>query len=294
VTRPPRTALWMLVLGLAIPATHAEGPLGYWSQRDLEGMTKRRWEAARNKTPEEILKLNRELQTWPEACEVVSGAKEYSGNREFLGRVAEQLADPTLTRLASTYRLIQWERIRAGDLVFPGRGFVVYDDVFTVAGRANWILRTVTERNFGYVKPGATPQQLETLQHTWKSYLAGGNPAEFEPPFRSEVGGEDELFDPLAIETIIRSLAPSPAKQALIQTCLAKVGAKELPSDPNQPAALCNPDVTARLFLRQVTDLEADLSAEAWAGWWTEHQAGLRWNPKKGKFESGSAPASPE
>jgi len=283
----------MLALATVVPLTHAEGPLGYWSPRDLEGMTKRRWEAATNKTPAEILKLNRELKTWPEACEVVAGAKEYAGNREFLGQVAAQLTDPTLTRLESTYRLIQWERIRAGDLVFPGRGFVVYDDVFTVAGRANWLLRTVTEKSFGYVKPGAAPEDLAALQRTWNSYLNGGAPAEVEPRYRSDAGGEDELFDPLAIELLIRSLGPSPAKEALVQTCLAKVGVKELPADPaTDPAALCNPDVMAHMFLRQVTDVETALSAEAWAAWWTEHRDSLRWNQKTGKFESRSEPAS--
>ena len=185
-------------------------------------MTKRRWEAATNRTQAELLKLNRELKTWPEACEVVSGAKEYAGNAEFLAQVAEQLTDSTLTRLESTYRLIQWDRIRSGDLVFPGRGFVVYDDVFTVAGRANWILRTVTETSFGYVKPDSTAEQ---------------------------------------------------------------------PTDPANPAALCNPDVTARIFLRQVTDVQGELSAAEWAAWWTEHRDRLSWNPATARFEGGAAPA---
>jgi len=292
--RPPRAVLSLLVLGTAIQAIHGEGPLGSWSPRDLDGMTKRRWEAATNRTQEQLLTLNRGLKTWPEACEVVTGAQEYAGSTEFLGQVAAQLTDATMKRLDLTSRLIQWERVRAGELIFPGRGFVVFDDVFTVAGRANWILRTVTEKNFGFVKPGATEDELARLQRTWKSYLAGEQPAEVELPFRSEVGGEDELFDLIAVEVIIRSLAPSEAKQMLVRTCLTKVGATELPSDPEQPAALCNPDQYARMFLRQVTDVEIEQSPEGWSAWWAENKDRLRWNQKKGKFESQPASASAE
>ena len=291
--RPTGVVPCLLVLGLLAPGAQGEGPLGSWSPRDLEGMTKRRWEAATNRTAAEILRLNRELKTWPEACEVVAGAKEYAGNREFLEQVAGQLVDPTITRLEKTYRLIHWERIRAGDLVFPGRGFVVLDDVFTVSGRANWILRTVTEKSFGYVKPDAKAEELAALQRTWRSFLAGENPPEHAPPYRAEIPGlEDELFDPLAIEVLVRSLGPSPGKDALIRSCLDKVGKPELPTDPNDPAALCDPDVFARIFLRQATDVQTDLPAEAWAAWWSEHRDHLRFNPKSGKFESG-APAAP-
>jgi hypothetical protein len=292
VTRTRRIAPWIVLLSLTGATIRAEGPLGSWNPLDLDGMTKRRWEAASNRTTDELLKLNRELKTWPEACEVVSGAKEYAGNAEFLAKVVEQLTDSTVTRLESTYRLIQWDRIRSGDLVFPGRGFVVYDDVFTVAGRANWLLRIVTETSFGYVKPDATAEQLAALQRTWRSYLAGEKPTPFERPFRSPNDKDEELFDPLAIEVMIRSLAPNPAKDALIQTCLGKVGAKELPTDPvTHPAAMCNPDITARIFLRQVTDVEKDLSPEAWAAWWTEHRDRLNWNPATARFEGGAAPA---
>ena len=255
--RTRSTAPWLLLLGLATPAIHAEGPLGTWNPSDLDGMTKRRWEASSNRTTDEILKLNRELKTWPEACEVVNGAKEYAGNNEFLLHVADQLTDRTVTHLDKTYRLIQWERIRTGDLVFPGRGFVVYDDVFTVAGRANWLLRTVTETSFGYVRPGATAEELAELKRKWKSYLAGEKPAAYQRPYQAANTRDEELFDPLAIEVLVRSFAPSPAKEALIQECLAKVGAKELPTDPvADKAAMCNPDISALIYLREVTDVK--------------------------------------
>jgi hypothetical protein len=288
----PRAALCLLVAACAVPVARAEGALGFWSPRDLEGMTKRRWEAALNRTQKEILELNRTLTTWPQACEVVEGAKEYAANTEFLAQLADQITDSTLTRLDETYRLIQWERVVAGDLVFPGRGFVVYDDVFTVAGRANWILRTITDKNFGLVKPKTTADELEALKRAWKSHLAGGQPPEYRPPFRSEVGGNEELHDLVAVEALIRSLAPSAAKQAQIRACLDKVGAAELPSDPDHPASLCNPDQYVWMFLRQIMDVDPERSADAWLAWWTENKDRLRFNPKTGKFESQLASAA--
>jgi hypothetical protein len=291
-TRWTAPCLLLLGLGLTGPALRAEGPLGFWSPRDLEGMTKRRWEAASNRTRDEILKLNRELKTWPEACEVVFGAKEYAGDTAFLGHVADQLTDSTFTRLEATYRLIHWERILSGDLVFPGRGFVAYDDPYTVAGRANWLLRTVTETSFGYVRPGATADELAELKRKWKSYLAGEKPAAFERPYAAANARDEELFDPVAIEVLVRSFAPNPAKESLIQACLAKVGAKDLPTDPvADKAAMCNPDISARIFLREVTDVKEDLSPEAWNAWWKENHEHLKWNAATAKFESGGTAA---
>ena len=43
------------------------------------------------------------------------------------------------TKLAGTKRLIVWERITSGEILFEGMGREIDDDVFRVAGRANWV-----------------------------------------------------------------------------------------------------------------------------------------------------------
>lgn len=286
VNRAARLAVLIVVATAAGAAARGEGHLGFWSIRDLDGMTKLRWEAARNRTRDEILTLNRTLKTWPEACEVLEGAAEYSNDPAFLARFVEQLADAKFTRLEATDRLIVWERILSGDLVFPGRGYVVDDDVFTVAGRANWLLRTLTKHRFGHVKPGARPEELAALQQAWKRHFAGETPPEPEDPYPSTAIGEVELRNPLAVEALVRSLAPSAAKTALLDRCLRKVGLTELPADPEAPARHCDPDRYAHDYLAVITDVAGPHDAAWWAAWWEQNRERLRWNRDAGRFET--------
>ena len=45
--------------------------------------------------------------------------------------------------------------------------------LFVVAGRANWMLRNLTKRNFGYVRPTTSEEELSRLQQKWTRRLSG-------------------------------------------------------------------------------------------------------------------------
>src|SRR5690606_30244394 len=99
----------------------------------------------------------------------------------YLKSLTNQLTNKTETKLKGTSRLIIWDRISNGDITFEGKGLVIDNDLFTVAGRANQILQNLTSKNFGYVTISSSEKELETLKNKWKDYLGGKSVEEFKP-----------------------------------------------------------------------------------------------------------------
>lgn len=73
--------------------------------------------------------------------------------------------------LMNTADLIIWERVDAGDMIFYGHGGIVSDDLFTVAGRANCLLKKITGENYGNVSMYSTEEDLKKLQNHWIAWL---------------------------------------------------------------------------------------------------------------------------
>ena len=113
-----------------------------WSTRDIEGLTKEKYDLAQEFTFEYLLEKNLLDDTW---CEVFltlnSSSKNHSSNQEYLRRLVEQITDTTETKLKGTSRLIIWDRIISNDIIFEGKGTIIDNDLFKVSGRANQILQ---------------------------------------------------------------------------------------------------------------------------------------------------------
>jgi len=284
----PSTMIAALIALLVPASSSADGMLIAWSPQDLEGMTEARWNAASGRSVEAILELNLKARTWPEVYEVALGANANKGSKRLLDGLVAQLADTTETKLTKTSRLIVWERITSGDVLFEGKGLQVDDDLFLVAGRANWVLRSVLEKNLGVVRASSSRQELMELQGRWSKLVAGQVVAEMPEPFPSAKRGLEELRSPQAIEALIASLGPSPAKERLTRRCLRDVyGLDALPSDPTSSARLCDPDTSAHAYLEQVTDVSGQHPREWWVEWWGRNRSRLAWDPGQARFVIG-------
>jgi hypothetical protein len=83
----------------------------------------------------------------------------------------KRLTNKTEVGLVNTADLIIWERIESGDLKFYGHGSFAFDDLFTVAGRANHLLTNITGEDFGRVSMHSTDADLKKLQNRWAYWL---------------------------------------------------------------------------------------------------------------------------
>jgi len=78
--------------------------------------------------------------------------------------------NPKEVGLTNSADVIIWDRIQKGDLEYWGHGWVVPDDIFTVSGRASWLLRDITGEDFGSVSMKTTADQRKELQTKWSSW----------------------------------------------------------------------------------------------------------------------------
>jgi hypothetical protein len=93
-------------------------------------------------------------------------------------------------------------RIDLGDLKGYGHGWVIDDDLFIVAGRANWILRIATCRTLGNVNLKTRTPRLALLRNLWRRQLQGedlafkgSDPRAARLPFMSRRALEDAVSE---------------------------------------------------------------------------------------------------
>ncbi|MTB51719.1 hypothetical protein [Lewinella sp. W8] len=94
----------------------------------------------------------------------------YLHTKDMVNRLIELISDTSFVGLTNSADLIYWERIKSGDLQSYGHGGVVFDDVFTVSGRANHLLYKITGTRLGNVRMKPSPEYLERLKCRWITY----------------------------------------------------------------------------------------------------------------------------
>ena len=88
----------------------------------------------------------------------------------FIPDLIKLLENPMVVGLQGYADPIIWERIVSKDLPFYGHGWVVSDDLFSIAGRASWVLSEITGQRFGKVTPSSTPKELKHLAEEWAKW----------------------------------------------------------------------------------------------------------------------------
>ena len=284
----------MLLMAIVPVMARADGVLMSRSPRNLDGMPRQRWEAARKQSAKEVLKATRTVRSWPDAYLCMVGAMQHKEDKVLLAGLADQLTHADELHLKDTGRLIIWERVASGDITFEGERLQIEDDRFTAAGRANWILRSMTRKNFGYVRPGPSGESLLSLQEKWRKWLAGEQVQEYVDPYPAAEKGLAEIKSPAAIQALVVSLQPSQEKDRRTTQCLHEVyHLEKLPTEPGAPGRLCSPDPWAYTYLAKITDVDGQHDPAWWLKWWEESKSDLVWDPAVGKFRVRRARTEP-
>jgi hypothetical protein len=275
----------VLICGLS-PSTYADGILIAWGSGDVPGVTEQSFNAAKQLSVDAVLKRNLEVATWPEAYLMMVGANQHKDDKRLLNGLVSQINNKTKVDLRLTRKLIIWERITSGEIQFQGTGYHVSDDLFTVAGRANWMLRNLMGKVFGYVKPNASDENLVALQQAWTRWLSGQQVEEYQDQYPSLENGLSEIRSLEALEALIISLKPTSQKEALTKDCLKRIyNTDKLPDDPTSPSALCSPDPYTNRYLTLLTGIKDRHDFAWWQSWWDSNRGKLKWNRDKGAFE---------
>lgn len=281
-----KLSLLASLLCLSSSIVNADGILLTWSTREVPGITEQAFNAAKQLKVEEIPKKNLEVKSWPDAFLLMVGANPHKDDKGLLKGLISQLTNKSNVALKATNKLIIWERITSGEIQFEGKGYQVSDDLFTVAGRANWMLRNLTKKNFGYVKPSTSDDGLARLQQKWTRWLNGEQVEEYQSQYPFSEKGLEEIRSPEALEALIVSLKPNGEKEKLTKDCLKRLyNIDKIPDDPNSSATLCSPDKYTQGYLAVITGIKDKPDYVWWKTWWDTNRNQLAWNREKGIFE---------
>lgn len=260
-----------------------------WSQRNIENYTKEMYDNAQRLTVSELLSKNLNDDSWSAVFLTQNASiNNYSTDSTYLMGLANQVTNSKETKLTGTSRLIIWDRIVSGDIIFEGKGLIYENDLFKVAGRANQILQNLTNKNFGYVTINSTEKDLAEIKNKWVSFLSNMTVEEYKPIeyLNAKI---PEISSLTAIHALIISLQENPAKDRITQNCLKNVyNLDKMPKEKGSSAIFCNPDTytfadLAMLFGDEKLDKKKD--AAWWLKFWNNNQNNLVWNGQIGIYE---------
>ena len=260
-----------------------------WSQQNIENYTREMYDQAQRLTTSELLTKNINDESWSAVFLTQNASiNNYSKDSTYLKGLANQVSNSKETKLTGTSRLIIWDRIVSGDIIFEGKGLIYENDLFKVAGRANQILQNLTHKNFGYVSINSTQKELEEIKNKWLSFLSNITVEEYKPTEYPNAK-IPAICSLTAVHALIISLQDNPAKDLITKNCLQKVyHLDKMPKEKGSSAMFCNPDTytfanLAILFGDEKYDETKD--AKWWLKFWTKNQNNLVWNDQIGIYE---------
>lgn len=281
-----RVLVILFTLFFYVPA-YADDILGEWNvQKDIKNFSPYQYENAKSWNSKQIANMLENNTTWAQLFFLSYGARHRynQGDTTIIKELIRLVRKNKVVPMTETYKLIIWERIYNGDMVFEGRGIIVDDDVFNVAGKANWILRYIYGVRFGLVKMNSTQFALDELARKWTE-LYKGRSAGAIPEVIHNSKTLACLKDTLVLKTLIRSLQPSQKKTEYINTCLQQFKLKSAPKDPLMSGYYCNPDNYTTEYLNKIVDLKTPLkSPDAWKRWYEANKSKIVYDEKKKKF----------
>jgi hypothetical protein len=90
---------------------------------------------------------------------------------KYIPELILKLTDTTYIGLTNAADVTIWSRLKTGQMKHNPLNYQIDDDVFTVAGRASWILKRLSKNEYGIIKPGLSLKELQAIQKQWIKWL---------------------------------------------------------------------------------------------------------------------------
>ncbi|MBX2969984.1 MAG: hypothetical protein KF803_11485 [Cyclobacteriaceae bacterium] len=260
-----------------------------WSQQNIENYTREMYDQAQKLTASELLNKNLNDKSWSAVFLTLNASiNNYSKDSAYLKELTNQITDSNETKLEGTSRLIIWDRVINGDIIFEGKGLVIDNDLFKVGGRANQILQNLTNKNFGFVTIQSTKEELEELKNKWVNFLTNKSVDEYRP-IEYKNSKIPEISSLTAVQALIVSLQDNPKKHQITKNCLKNVyNLDEMPKEKGSQASYCNPDTYTFSYLGMLfgdSKFDETKDAKWWQTFWDTNHNKLVWNSVSGIYE---------
>lgn len=95
--------------------------------------------------------------------------------REAFPELIKRLTDSTNVGLEhyTDLNVVGRDEFNKGNPISTGQkpGIVINEDIFTIAGRASWILNSITGETFSSVRKGYNQQKLKNIEESWMIWI---------------------------------------------------------------------------------------------------------------------------
>jgi hypothetical protein len=285
-----KNTIFILLLISSFFKLSSQSLLASWGQKDIENYTREMYDEAQKLTSLELLSKNLNDRSWSAVFLTQNASiNNYLTDSNYFKGLVNQITNGKETNLDGTSRLIIWNRIISGDIIFEGKGLIYNNDLFKVGGRANQILQDLTKKNFGFVTINSTEGELEELKNKWLKYLSNKPVEEFKP-IEYKNSKIPEISSLTAVKALIISLQDNLAKEQITKDCLERVyNLDKMPNEKGSSASYCNPDTYTYAYLGMLfgdKTLDQRKDAKWWLNFWDEKQTDLVWNRRKGIYKS--------
>ena len=282
-------SFFLILMTLCSYTSFSQRLLTSWSQQNIENYTKEMYDDAQKLSTTELLNKNSNDKSWGAVFLTLNASvNNYSKDTIYLKALANQVTNNVETKLEGTSRLIIWDRIINGDIIFEGKGLVIDNDLFKVGGRANQILQNLTKKNFGEVAIQTTNEELEVLKNKWLSFLSNKSVKE-NKPIEFKNSKIPEISSLSAVQALIISLQDNSKKDQITKSCLKKVyKLDEMPKEKGSSANYCNPDTYTFSYLGMLFSdktFDENRNAKSWQIFWDTNHSKLVWNNENGIYE---------
>ncbi len=85
-------------------------------------------------------------------------------------KLINDLSDTTFVGLINASDVTIWSRVKTGDMVHNTLNYQIDDDIFTVAGRASWILKRLSKNEYGIIKPNMPSKEIKEIINRWNKW----------------------------------------------------------------------------------------------------------------------------
>ena len=284
-----KRSLFLILLSNFWFNLYAQKILTSWSQQNIENYTRGMYDEAQKLTSAELLSKNLVDKSWSAVFLTLNASiNNYSKDTIYLRGLADQVVNNRETDLGGTSRLIIWDRIISGDIIFEGKGLVIDNDLFKVGGRANQILQNLTNKNFGFVTINSNIKELGELKNKWLEFLSNKLVEEFKPN-KYKNAKIPEISSLTAVQALIISLQENSKKQEITKNCLKKVyNLDEMPKEKGSSASYCDPDTYTFSYLGILfKDKKFDETKDAkwWQKYWEINHNKLVWDEDNGIYK---------
>jgi hypothetical protein len=93
-----------------------------------------------------------------------------SNYMEFIPFLIDRITNTTLIGLNQADDILIWERLTEKQKAWIGYAYIINDDLYQIAGRANFLLKKISGENFGDIRIKNNPEKLLELKEKWKKW----------------------------------------------------------------------------------------------------------------------------